>query len=435
MHWNPSSLRAAATRGTNPNRVFRLAVAACLGSGLACGGSGGDGTLFEPPADAVPPAAPTPVAESPTAGPLPQLRDVSDQPSGLSGASSPQDEASCAAASVEVVLPPPNPVDIVIALDNSGSMSDEAQAVEENINVNFASILERQKVDYRVILVTEHRESDRDDTALCVRSPLSSLAACPSPEPGPTDRFFHYAARVGSHNALEVLLESYDGREADEFGLAPGGWSEWVRPNSKKVFLAITDDDARDSATEFVSELTRLSPESFGAGPEALQFTWHSIVGLQERAQPSEAYQPDEPVEQERCANSVNNAGETYQELSRLTDGLRFPICQFQGYDAVFSQIADQVVESTSSPCEFEVPEPPVGRSLDLAAIEVSYRPGTGGAPRPFGQVQAAAACNADGFRVVGNTVSLCPEACNTVSADSGARVEVEFACASTPVR
>src|SRR5690606_32382174 len=33
------------------------------------------------------------------------------------------------------------PVDIILLLDNSGSMDDELEAVEANINVNFASIL------------------------------------------------------------------------------------------------------------------------------------------------------------------------------------------------------------------------------------------------------------------------------------------------------
>src|SRR4051794_40734943 len=40
-------------------------------------------------------------------------------------------------------------VDIIVLLDNSGSMEDEAAAVEANINVNFASVLASSEVDYR----------------------------------------------------------------------------------------------------------------------------------------------------------------------------------------------------------------------------------------------------------------------------------------------
>lgn len=409
--------------------------ATCVGTGLACGsGAAADAALFASPGPESEPTAPTEPVNPALEKPPPQVPLVT--PSETQGVpASQQPDASCAAASVEVSLPEASPVDIIVVLDNSGSMSDEARAVEDNINVNFSAILEQQNVDYRVILVSEHRERERDDTAVCVRSPLSSLSVCPSQAPGSTERFLHYATRVGSRDALEVLLESYDGRQEDDFGLAPGGWSEWLRSDSKKVFLAITDDDASDDALEFVSELTQLAPENFGPRPGATRFTWHSIVGLQEQALPSEAYQPDEPIQQERCANSVNNPGVTYQELSRLTNGLRFPICRFEGYDAVFSQIADQVVESTVDPCKFDIPAPPLGRALDLTKVAVSYQPSTGGPARLLGQAQAAASCGADAFQIADNRVSLCPEACQVVASDGGARVQVVFACETTPVR
>ena len=53
------------------------------------------------------------------------------------------------------------PVDIILLLDNSGSMSDELEAVEANINRNFAEILAESGVDYRMILISRHREEPR----------------------------------------------------------------------------------------------------------------------------------------------------------------------------------------------------------------------------------------------------------------------------------
>src|SRR5450432_2437007 len=53
------------------------------------------------------------------------------------------------------------PVDIILVLDNSGSMADELQAVEDNINQNFATILQQSGVDYRVILISRHRRDVR----------------------------------------------------------------------------------------------------------------------------------------------------------------------------------------------------------------------------------------------------------------------------------
>jgi len=230
------------------------------------------------------------------------------------------DPGSCVAVSAAVERLR-QPVDIIIAIDNSPSMDDEARAVEENLNVNFAAILQESGVDYRVILVTEHRERAARDTALCITSPLSSLQACPSEAPGLTDRFFHYAAEINSRNSLEVLLETFDGEREDDFGLAPLGWSEWLRAGSSKVFLEITDDDSRVPALEFVSALTALAPEAFGAGPSQLAFVWHSIVGLAERPNATDPYAPTDPIETRECEGDVYNVGTTYQELSRLTGG------------------------------------------------------------------------------------------------------------------
>jgi hypothetical protein len=341
---------------------------------------------------------------------------------------------SCAAvtAQVEHVR---HPVDIIITVDNSGSMDDEARAVEENLNVNFAAILEQSGIDYRVILVSEHRERNGQDTAVCVTTPLSSVAACPSEVPGPTDRFFQYAIEVNSHNSLDVLLETYDGRREDDFGLAPGGWSEWLRPGAKKVFLEITDDDSNTPALEFTSALMALSPAQFGADPSRLAFVWHSIVGLAERPVSTDPYEPGDPIETDECAGDVVNAGATYQELSRLTGGLRFPICEFEGYDAVFQRVASDVVLGSRNVCDFAIPSPPPGRALDLDKVAVSYQPGAGGSPLLFGRAPSTADCRGDGFLVDAAGVHLCPEACNVVGSDARAAVSVVFTCQSTLLR
>ena len=343
-------------------------------------------------------------------------------------------EATCAtvSAAVELVV---QPVDIIVALDNSGSMDDEARAVEANINLNFAGILEDSGIDYRLILISEHRERTLQDTAVCILSPLSTLSVCPSNAPGPSERFFQYSVEVGSDDSFEVLLATFDGSEEDDFGLAPGGWSEWLRPDAKKVFLEITDDDADGSSGDFLSALTALAPEHFGADPARPDLVWHSIVGLAEQQVATDPYVATEPVQTAECNGDVFNAGTTYQELSRLTGGLRFPICEFAGYDAVFRRIASDVVQGSSNACDFAVPAPPPGRALDLDKVAVSYTPGGGGAPRVFGRVLGSEACRTDAFFVDDVGVHLCDEACDVVSVDPSAGVDVLFTCQNTLLR
>jgi hypothetical protein len=360
-------------------------------------------------------------------------------PTGLvsEAASAPEERTgpgSCVGVSAEVEFVH-QPVDIIIAIDNSASMDDEARAVEENLNVNFATILEQSGIDYRVILVTEHRERDAQDTAVCIASPLSSLPSCPSDAPGRSDRFFHYATEINSRNSLQVLLDTFDGQRADDFGLAPRGWSEWLRPGAHKAFLEITDDDSNLPAIEFASALTALAPEQFGADPSQLGFVWHSIVGLAERATATDPYSASDPIETRECTGRVFNAGATYQELSRLTDGLRFPICEFDGYDSVFRSIATDVVLGSRSVCNFEIPSAPAGRELDLDKIAVSYEPGAGGAALVLGRAPSPSQCRADGFLVDDAGVHLCPTACERIGADERASVSVVFSCESALLR
>jgi hypothetical protein len=335
------------------------------------------------------------------------------------------------------------PVDIIFVLDNSGSMQDELEAVEANINVNFASILLNSQVDYRVILISRHRSEARDggnsaSTSVCVSSPLSGLASCDdAEEPVFSERFYQYSTKVESDDSFDVLLDTYqppfdDSSREDKFQHAPLGWSEWLRPGAKKVFLEVTDDDEDMPVSEFVRELTQLAPEHFGSDPEHPGFVFHSIVGLAEKDPPTAAYLPEDPLQEDKCTGNdgdVTSNGATYQELSRLTGGLRFPLCQFDAYDVVFQRIAEDVVLTSALACDFEIPPPPAGFELDLDKVAISYRPGSGAAPLQFGQSATYEACQAEAFYIANGRLNLCPATCSAIRSDPLASVSVLFTC------
>jgi hypothetical protein len=348
-------------------------------------------------------------------------------------------------------------VDIIVLLDNSGSMEDEAAAVEANINLNFASVLENSGVDYRVILISRHRrelraESGESSTSICVQTPLSGLENCDNAEaPVFSERFFQYSTKVESHDSFDIALDTYDASVANDdreekFDQAPLGWSDWLRPDAKKVFLEVTDDDElltdegdddiedneEISATEFVTRLTTLAPQHFGSDPLHPNFVFHSIVGLAEKDPATAAYLPHEAVQTGLCGENedVTSSGETYQELSRLTGGLRFPLCQFDAYDVVFQRIAEDVVLTRGIACDFPIPEPPRGLELDLNNVAISYL-GSGGIAAQFGQAPTVGDCQADAFYVDGNRLNLCPTTCSRVNSDPLAAVTVLFTCES----
>jgi len=339
------------------------------------------------------------------------------------------------------------PVDIIVIVDNSASMGNELAATERNINENFASILEQSQLDYRMIVLTLHRRFPRTGfgqsaTMLCVTEPLSGLDDCTTAdEPRFSDHFFQYSTRIESDDSFDVLLDTYEPPFAsedreEEFGNAPLGWSEWLRPGIKKVFLELTDDNENMPAADFARALTELAPEHFGADPAQPDFVFHSIVGIAEKTPSTQPYLPTDAVEAATCSRlgaTVTTAGETYQELSRLTGGLRFPICVSSLYDVVFREIAGRVIAQGDVACDFPVPQPPAGRTLDLDRVSISVEHDfTGAAPTVLGQARLASDCQADAFYIESGTIQLCPDACAAVRGEEGARVDVLFGCESS---
>jgi hypothetical protein len=334
------------------------------------------------------------------------------------------------------------PIDIILVLDNSGSMDEELASVERNINVNFAGILDTSGVDYRMILISRHRKEERnptmpgaEDTSVCIEAPLSGLDTCPSPDPIFSARFFQYFTKIESQDSFDVALDTFEPPFAtgfeDRADQAPNGWSEWLRPRAKKVFLEMTDDNEDTSSAAFVTGLQTMAPEHFGTDPTMPSFVFHSIVGVAEKADPTDPYLPTEPIETDRCP-SVTTEGRTYQELSILTGGLRFPLCGFDAYDVVFRRISEDVVTRTVVACDFAIPPPPPGKELEREKVAVSYVSGNGSDDLEFLQVLDPADCGPDAFYMTADRIELCPEACAFVQADENAHVDVLFTCEST---
>ncbi|HWZ92390.1 MAG TPA: hypothetical protein VNW92_26175 [Polyangiaceae bacterium] len=357
---------------------------------------------------------------------------------GIGGSSSNPNGNTCAVTSAAATLVK-EPVDIILVLDNSGSMADELQAVEDNINHKFATILQQSGVDYRVILLSRHRRdvraaSGESSTSICVTAPLSGLAACPAPLPVFSDHFFQYSIKIESTDSLDQIIATYNLRD-QKFDLTQIGWSEWLRPGAKKVFLEMTDDNAALSVDSFMQKLTALVPAQFGTDPVHPNFVFHSIIGIQQKSPVAAPYQPDEPIQMATCTgggDTVANAGVAYQDLSKRTGGLRFPICEFASYDTVFSTIADDVVVKAQLACDFDIPPPPAGQALDLSKVAVAYTRGGASAPAQFGQAATSAACQKDAFYIENNHIYLCPDTCAAVRADGSAMVDVLFTCQST---
>lgn len=350
------------------------------------------------------------------------------QGAGQTGSGASAGGGNCGAVSQQATLGK-KPVDIIFVIDNSGSMTEEIIGVQDNINTNFAQIIAQSGLDYRVIMLTRHGEAAGMGTrfqSVCITAPLSGNQSCTPPptQPANTSNFFHYSVEIGSTNSFSKIITTY--RQADEFGLAPQGWQQWLRSNAFKVFIEITDDNTLGTAADFETSLFALTPAQFGSAQNR-NYVFHSITGIEAKPTPSDPWLPTELVQTGKCPSGVN-AGSNYQNLSIRTGGLRFPVCEPSLFGTVFRKVAEGVVAGAQVACEFEVPTPPVGYSL-ANKILVNYTPGGGGAVRSFTKVASAAACATDTFYVEANRVILCPTTCNAVKADAMAKIDVVFTC------
>jgi hypothetical protein len=292
--------------------------------------------------------------ESTERGPLPGLDpSVTDRDAGATSsrdAALPEPGEECPNPPLEV------PIDVIFIVDNSGSMA----AVHREFEValpDFARALDDGGVDYRIILISHHRNAARNaseeaSTSVCVSAPLGGPAACPSSAPALGSRFFQYSTRIGGTNSFAQVLAAFT--TPDPFGLTSAGWSEWLRSGARKVFVEISDANSVTPSIEFVDGLAAAAPEHFAPDPSNPGFVFHSIVGISQRTLTLDVYGPDESIRSAVCSGGGSepaNAGEAYQELSRSTGGLRQSICPADAMSLRLSVLRLDVANRSVEPC------------------------------------------------------------------------------------
>jgi hypothetical protein len=104
-----------------------------------------------------------------------------------------------------------------------------------------------------------------------------------------------------------------------------------------------------------------------------------------------------------------------------------------------FLQAILKIKERSAVPCTYQIPPSSTGRPLDFSKVNVNYTPGQGPPSNIFG-VGTADKCDPS---VPGwfydnpqnpTSIQLCPGTCDSVSADSGAKVKIVYGCVPTVV-
>ena len=389
------------------------------------------------------------------------------------------------------------PIDIIVSVDNSGSMQGEIVAIQQRINDDFARILEDSAIDYRVILVSRYGNVYSEnynggsayDSAysMCIGPPLSTLN-CPSSAYGSTPavahnppKFFHHSTDIGSHDMWCKLIDSFDTSDpypAARTGftsIAPDGWGPYLRDDAFKVFVGITDDSPATnsggtqgncvSSTGFTNDLSgakafdqalrTLSPTEFGAydstdPDQDRNYIWYSIVGMAGNAVSDPTpLEPTDAVENKCCrgdGTSTSNCpgifaadpdgagnGVGYQQLSKMTGGLRYPSCYNDNFDDVFNAIASEVVEGAQVSCDFTLQN---AGNFDIDTAKVYFQKNANANPTELDRADSLADCGSKGWYLPDpndtSSLSLCPSACKDAQKGTDSRLSVEVGCLGT---
>ncbi|MEM6991802.1 MAG: vWA domain-containing protein [Myxococcota bacterium] len=298
----------------------------------------------------------------------------------------------------------PRPQDIIIAVDNSGSMEQEAAFVQAQMN-SFSVQIAAANVDAHIVLISAGAS---DDAGVCIQPPLGS-GGCPGDDSNPPT-YLHVESGVGSNNALERIVGHFP------------DYSSVLRPTAVTHIVVVTDDDSDMSAQDFISQMA-------GLAPHLSEFTFHGIIA------PEDVF--NSCINMTTCCGLAADQGTVYQTLISTTGGVEGNLCE-QQFQPIFQAVAQQVIGGATLSCSYEIPPPPDGEVFDKDEVNVSFDDGMGGTLE-IGRVDDPANCGgvADGWYYDDpddpTVILVCPQTCDKIQGFAQATVAIIFGCETIP--
>lgn len=288
------------------------------------------------------------------------------------------------------------PVDIIWIIDNSGSMSEEAMIVQDNINA-FAASIGASGIDYHVVVMTR-----------------AGFVNVPPPLGTDAMRFRFADVDVQSSDGLTDLVANFS------------AYSDFLRPEAVTHFIAVTDDESSMGWMDFRSQMEMTSLLGHA-------FTFHAIA-----SPPGSTHCPPPPfpcfIEDDGCdgpgdQDAADN-GDEYWGISMATGGTQHSICTTD-WSSLFSSLTSAIAVPMPLPCRYALPPPPDGMTLDRMRVNVSYTPSGSTSEIIIPYVGSYPACDPTrgGWYYEGDDVVMCPATCTTISSDASGRIDIVLGC------
>ncbi|MEM9463222.1 MAG: hypothetical protein AAGF11_54275 [Myxococcota bacterium] len=315
--------------------------------------------------------------------------DSGDPPIKLDVGGMPDGGGACPVISVESE-PMAVPSDIIIAVDTSGSMNQEAQDVQNNLNM-FSQQIVDAGVDARVVLISEGPGVG----GICIEPPLGG-GGCPVTDDN-VPLFLHVDTYVGSTNAYDQIINTYP------------QYQMVLRPDAVKQLLIVTDDNSWMSPQQFDMGFVALDPITH------IGYTQHGIVSMQ------------------NCPAAAQ-VGQAYMDLAMSTGGTVGDLC-LQDFQPVFDELATAVVDN-AVPCTYDLPTSG-GGPQDPSTAEVDVDFGDGMGVEAVERVETLEDCDpeVDGwfFDDVDDPTKIifCPQTCLRLKQGESVTVAVGISCGS----
>jgi hypothetical protein len=310
------------------------------------------------------------------------------------------------------------PATVVLFIDNSPSMRDEILWTRDNMN-RFSQTITSAGLDLQVVVIAcmENGDCDGHPNAwgICIPDPLGATGGCDDPPPYDDTNlpgYLHVDTRIPSVKGFERVMDTYD------------QWIGMVRPNTVLHIVGISDDTEEWSAAQFNDALLARNPALAG-------YFFHGIFSYQSKEDAC-AVSTSDPC----CLYAApSGEGVPYRDLVTMTGGVQADLCA-QDFDPVFQQFATAVIESAQLSCEWAIPAPPAGETLNPNMVNVEFIDGAG-ASNIVGRVMSADECAsvAQGWFYDNPTdpksVLMCPQTCDWIQGQVGAEIRIQFGCAT----